>query len=113
MAIKRVSPPRKPGSLEESWRIRIVSRGNFTGKIDHLPIPVFNFMQVTVGTSTDPQQDIEWAGERDCGGLRKNLWGVRGLMKKNLDCTCTVVICIIYAACGFCKCNDINLVDEA
>ena len=60
---------------EESWRICGVSMAYFTGKIDCLHLPVYDFIQVTEGTTTDPWRDLEQTGERDCGGLRKILCG--------------------------------------
>ena len=49
-----------------------ISAGDFTGKIKHLHLPVFNFIQGTRGTSTGPLQDhLEPTGEQDCGRGRR------------------------------------------
>ena len=70
-----------------------ISIGNFTGKINHLRLPVFTFIQVTGGGGGGGgvlQRDVEQTGERDCRGLTKILrgGGRAGETNPRLYCTC-------------------------
>ena len=38
-------------SWEELWQMRVVSARDFSGKIDRLPLPLFNFKQVSGATA--------------------------------------------------------------
>ena len=64
-------------SWEESRRIR------FTGKIDCLCLPVFNFIQVTGWTAADPRRNLGGGQVNEiAGGSEEFSTEVSGPMKK-------------------------------
>ena len=64
-------------SWEKSRQISGVSVMDLTRKINHLSLPVFNFIQ-----AADPWQDLERTGEQG-GGSDKFSAGVSGAGEKN------------------------------